>query len=198
MGTSRPCWSEWSGPATILSVVNGANVAVHLAARRPDLVAAVVAFGAGPLAREHVLGGEGLVASEAVVDAFLKMLESDYRGALRNLLTSTNPQMSEPEVRERVADQVEYCPQEAAIARVHAWVEDDPTTAAKAVGPRLWVFSAPDVAGPWLPSAEARRKLIGTLMPEARVEETRSGEGPISRPDLSAAALRRVTALVRT
>jgi pimeloyl-ACP methyl ester carboxylesterase len=190
--------SRGSAPASIIGVANGVNLAVHVAARRPDLVATVIAFGAGPLAREHLLGAEGLIASDAVVDAFLKMLESDYRGALRTMLTSTNAQMSEDELRERVAAQVEYCPQEAAVARVRAWMQDDPLAAARATGRRLWVFSAPHVADPWLPPQAERRRLLETLMPDARVEETRSDEGPISRPDLTAAALRRVMAPVRT
>jgi pimeloyl-ACP methyl ester carboxylesterase len=181
------------GPAAIIGVVNGTNHAVRVAARRPDLVGAVIAFGTGPLSREHLLGGEGLVASDAVVDAFLKMLESDYRGALRTLIASTNPQMSEDEVRRRVATQLEYCPQEAAVARVRAWAEDDPTEPARSIGDRLWVLSAPDVAGPWLPPRGERQRLTQTLTPDAHVEETRSGEGPISRPALTAATIRRIT-----
>jgi pimeloyl-ACP methyl ester carboxylesterase len=182
------------GRATLIGVANGANLAVQVAARRPDLVATVIAMGAGPLAREHVVGGEGLVASDAVVEAFLKMLESDYRGALRTMLGSTNAQMTEDELRARVAEQVEYCPGDVAAARVRAWMEDDPTAAARAIGRRLCVFSAPNVAGPWLPPPAERRRLIETLMPDAQIEETPSEEGPISRPDLAAAAIRRLTA----
>jgi pimeloyl-ACP methyl ester carboxylesterase len=189
---------EWSGePVAIICLVNGANHAVAVAARRAELVAAVIAFGTGPFARDHLLAGEGLVSSEAVVDAFLKMLESDYRGALRTLLTSTNPQMSEGEVRDRVAAQVDYCPHQVAIARVRAWVDDDPTAAARLTGARLWVLSAPDVAGPWLPPPAERRRLMQTLTPEARIEETPSADGPISRPDLAAGTIRRIVAAAR-
>jgi hypothetical protein len=135
-----------------------------------------------------------MVASDAVVDAFLRMLESDYRGALRTLVASTNDQMSEDEVRERVAAQIEYCPREAAVARVRAWAEDDPTAAARAIGGRLWVLSAPNVAGPWLPPPAQRRRMLETITPDAHVEETRPGEGPVSSPELAAATIRRIAA----
>ena len=140
----------------------------------------MVTLGTAPFARKHFEGREGMIASDAVVDAFLKMLERDYRGALRSLLAATNAQMSEAELRERVGFQISYCPQEAAVARVRAWAEDDPTTAARGTGGRLWIFSAPDVAGPWLPPEHERRRLIETLMPEARRGE--EDTGPISRP----------------
>jgi pimeloyl-ACP methyl ester carboxylesterase len=182
------------GGAVVLSVADGLNRAVRVAARRPDLVAAVVAFGTGPFARMHFAGSEGMLGSDAVVNAFIGMVERDYRGALRTLLTSTNEQMSEDELRERVAYQLSYCPQEAAAGRVDAWAEDDPTAAARETADRLWILTAPDVAGPWLPPPDQRKRLIETLTPRAHVEETASGQGPISRPDLAAAAIRRITA----
>jgi pimeloyl-ACP methyl ester carboxylesterase len=185
------------GGAVVLGVADGCNRAVHVAARRPDLVAAVVAFGAGPLARMHFQGSEGLVASDAVVNAFLSMLERDYRGALRTLLAGTSRQMSDDELRERVSFQLTYCPQDTAVARVRAWAEDDPTTSARKTADRLWIFSAPDAAGPWLPPPEERKRLIEKLTPRAHVEETASGEGPISSPDVVALAIRRITEPLR-
>lgn len=184
---------ETGGSAVVISVADGCNRAVRVAARRPDLVAAVVALGSGPFARTHFEGREGMLASETVVNAFLDMVRRDYRGALRTLLAATNPQMSEEERRERVSAQISYCPQEAAGARVRAWAEDDPTKAAAEIGERLWIFFAPDVAGPWFPPAGERYGLIETHMPKAHLEEGQEGEGPISRPDLTADAIRRVT-----
>jgi len=181
-------------PATIVSVADGMNRAVRVAARRPELVGAVVTMGTGPFARMHFAQDEGMVASDSVVAAFLKMLERDYRGALRTILRATNAQMSEDELRDRVALQLEYCPQEAAVARVRAWADDDPTEAARETGRRLWIFSAPDVAGPWLPPPERRRELVRTLTPEANLEEATGAEGPVSRPDVAAKRIRRITA----
>ena len=66
-----------------------------------------------------------MASSDTVVDAFLSMCETDYRGALRSLVTAGNPQMSEEEIRERVRLQAEYQPQETAVARLRAWVDDD-------------------------------------------------------------------------
>ena len=187
---------EAGGPAVVLGVGDGCNRAVHVAAARPDLVAAVVAFGTGPLARMHFAGRDGMIASDAVVDAFLKMCDRDYRGALRTLLTATNEQMDEDELRERVASQLEYAPQEAAVPRVREWAEDDPTEAARAIGDRLWILSSPDVAGPWLPPLEERRRVVQEVTPQARVEEHGPGQGPLSRPALVANRIRQVTATV--
>jgi hypothetical protein len=105
--------------------------------------------------------------------------------------------MSEPELRDRVAVQVSYCPPEPALARVRAWADDDPTAAAQEIGERLWILSAPDVAGPWLPPPDERRRLVETLTPRAHVEEGEAGWGPISRPGISAASIRRITERLR-
>ena len=185
------------GEALVIGTADGTNRAVRVAASRKDLVAAVVALGTAPFARTHFEGSEGMIASDTVVGAFIDMLERDYRGALRALLSATNAQMSEPELRERVAFQVSYCPREPAVARVRAWAEDDPTAAAQETGERLWILSAPDVAGPWLPPPNERRRLVKTLTPRAHVEEGEAGWGPISRPDLSAASIRRITDRLR-
>jgi pimeloyl-ACP methyl ester carboxylesterase len=188
---------EMGGDAVVIATADGANRGVHVAARRPDLATAVVTLGTAPFARSHFAGGEGMVASDAVVGAFIEMLERDYRGALRTLLAATNTQMSDEELRQRVAFQLSYCPQEAAVARVRAWAEDDPTTSARETGDRLWVFAAPDVAGPWLPPREERRRLTNSLTPRAHVRETASDAGPISNPDLTADAIRQITEPLR-
>ncbi len=83
------------GGAVVISTADGANRGVRVAVGRPDLVAAVVALGTAPFARMHFEGSEGMIASDTVVGAFIKMLERDYRGALRTLLAATNAQMSE-------------------------------------------------------------------------------------------------------
>ncbi len=182
------------GGVSLISIADGVNKACRVGAERPDLVSVVIAMGAGPFSRSHFKGEEGMLGSDAVVNAFLEMLERDYRGALRSLLAATNSQMSEEELRERVGVQSSYCPQDAAVARVRAWSEDDPTPAARALRERLWIFSAPDIAGAWLPSAEERRRLIETHMPEARLEETGPGTGPVSNPDLVAGRIREIIA----
>jgi pimeloyl-ACP methyl ester carboxylesterase len=181
------------GDAVVLSTADGANRGVRVAARRDDLVAAVVALGTAPFARMDFEGSEGMIASDNVVRAFIEMVERDYRGALRTLLSATNSQMSEAELRERVGIQVSYCPQEPAAARVRAWADDDPTAAARETGERLWILAAPDVAGPWLPPAHERRRLTEKLTPKAHIEEGEAGTGPISQPGLAADVIRRIS-----
>jgi len=140
---------------------------------------------------------EAMIGSDSVIAAFLEMLQRDYRGALRTVVTATNTQMSEEEIRDRVDFQTSYCPQEAAIARVREWADDDPTQAAAAIGDRLWIFSAPGVAGPWLPPLEERRRIIQRVMPDANLYDIDEDMGPVSRPDVIAAAIRRVTQSVQ-
>ena len=185
------------GAAGVIGVANGCNYVVHVAARRPDLVGTAFAFGAGPFSRADFAATEGMIGSDSVIDAFLEMLQRDYRGALRTVLAATNPQMSEEEIRERVDLQVAYCPQEAAATRVREWADDDPTDSAAALGDRLWILSAPDVAGPWLPSIEERRRIIGERMPDAHFETTEEEAGPVSRPDVVADLIRRGIAVRR-
>lgn len=183
------------GAAAVIAVANGCNVLAHVAARRPDLVDAALAFGAGPFARADFTSSEAMIGSDSVVEAFLEMLQRDYRGALRTVLAATNPQMSEEELRDRIDLQVSYCPQEAAMDRVRAWAEDDPTESASALGDRLWIVSAPAVAGPWLPSLEERREIIDRTMPHAHIETTDEDAGPVSRPGIVANLVRRAVAV---
>jgi pimeloyl-ACP methyl ester carboxylesterase len=183
--------------AAVIGVGNSCNVAVDVAARRSDLINTVLAFGAGAFAQKDFAGSEAMIASDSVVAAFLEMLQRDYRGALRTLLTATNPQMSEGELRDRIDFQFAYCPQDAAIARVRAWAADDPTDASVALGDRLWIFSSEAVAGTWLPPLSERRRIMQRVMPDAHVEEVADDAGPISRPDVVAAAIRRITEPLR-
>ncbi len=183
--------------AIVIGVANGCNAATHVAARRGDLIGTVLAFGAGPFSLSDFEGSEAMLGSEGVVTAFLEMLERDYRGALHTVFSSTNAQMTEDEVRERISSQISYCPQDAAVARVRAWAADNPQAAAAALGDRLRVFSSDGVAGTWLPPLAERRKLMARVTPEAQVEEIADEEGPISRPDLVAARIRELIASAR-
>ena len=181
------------GPAILLAVADGSNRATKLAARRPDLVAAVINFGTAPFARSTFEGEEGMAASNTVIQAFGEMLESNYRGGMRNLIEATNPQLSEEELRERIDVQTEFVPAEAALGRWMDWIDDDPRAEARAVGDRLWIFAAPGIAGPWLPPTEVLQRLMRENMPEARVVQIESESGPISRPDEAAEMVRQVS-----
>src|SRR5439155_25356188 len=127
-----------------------------------------------------------------VVNAFLDMVGRDYRGAMRNLLAATNRQMSEEELRDRVAFQTDYCPQAVATARLREWIEGDPSEDARALGNRLVVLRGREIAGAWLPPEKDLDELMATLLPDARVEQL--SEGPVSRPDVAAQMVRRIVA----
>ena len=145
------------------------NRAVRVCAERPELVEAMVAPGGMPAGRDTLEGSEAMASSDTVVNAFLSMCETDYRGALRSLVTAGNPQMSEDEIRERVRLQAEYQPQETAVARLRAWVEDDAAEPARACGERLWMLCADNMGGGWFPAGgEAMRALAPALSRGAR------------------------------
>jgi pimeloyl-ACP methyl ester carboxylesterase len=181
--------------AVILGLGDAANRAVRVCAERPELVEAMVIPGGMPAGRDRLEGSEAMAASDTVVNAFLSMCETDYRGALRSLVTAGNPQMSEDEIRERVRLEAEFLPQETAVARLRAWVEDDSLQDARACGDRLWMLSAENTGGGWFPAGREAAKLSRQLFPDAHVEVLE--EGIVSRPDLTAAVVRRVTAPLR-
>ncbi len=183
------------GLAVVVAIADGPHRAVRAAANRPDLVEAVVAVGGPPISREALEGSEVMASSDAVVGALLEMAGADYRAALRSLVGSTNPQMSDEELRDRVRAQAEYAPAEAAVARLTAWAEADSTDQARALGPRLWILHAESLGGGWLPQGQALVELVHELLPQARLE--RVEDGMLSRPDQTAAVVRRITSRVR-
>jgi pimeloyl-ACP methyl ester carboxylesterase len=183
------------GPAVVLGLVDAANRAIRVCARSPELVHAVVIGGGIPADRRALEGSDAMAASDTVVDAFLSMVETDYRGALRSLVTAANTQMSEDEVRRRVQLQAEYQPQEVAVARLRAWVDDEALEPARACGDRLWLLYAESLGGGWFPSGGEAVRLARRLFPDAHVMEIE--EGIVSRPDLVAGMVRRITAPVR-
>jgi pimeloyl-ACP methyl ester carboxylesterase len=184
-----------AGPVVMIATADSSNRSVKLAARRPELVTAVITFGTAPIARAAFEGKEGMLASDTVVDAFVEMLGRSYRGGMRTLMEATNPQMSADQLRERVAAQVEFCHLEPAVGRLRAWVEDDPREDARALGDRLWIFAAEGVAGPWMPPPEELARLTREALPDANVVQI--DPGPISAPHETAEAIRRVTAALR-
>jgi pimeloyl-ACP methyl ester carboxylesterase len=147
---------------------------------------------APPFGRAAFADSDTLAASEPVVQALLSQVETDYRGAMRTLVTSTNPQMSEDEVRQRVADQAEHCPVEAAAPRLRAWASDDAKEDSLAVGDRLWVIVSEAMAGGWFPAGGEMAAVVSRGLPEANVVDVE--DGMVSRPDLSAAVIRGVPA----
>jgi pimeloyl-ACP methyl ester carboxylesterase len=183
------------GAAVVVAMADAVNRAVRVAARRPDLVEGLVVPGGNPAGRQALDGTDAMITSETVVDAFLSMAETDYRGALRSLTTAGNQQMSEDEVRERVRQQVDYQPQEAAVSRLRAWANDDASEYGRDCGERLWLLYAENTGGGWFPAGLEGQRLARRLFPAARVEAIE--DGVISRPDLTAAVVSRITSRAR-
>jgi pimeloyl-ACP methyl ester carboxylesterase len=186
---------EAGGPAVVITLADAVHRAARVAARRTDLVDALVVLGGSPAGRGRLQGTDAMVASDSVLDAFLSMGETDYRGAIRTVVTAANPQMSEDEIRERVRIQVEYQPREAVVARWRAWAADDATDAGRECGERLWLLYSDSMSGGWFPSGDESRNLAERLFPEAHVEEV--DDGMVSRPDLLAGIVRRITSKAR-
>lgn len=181
---------EAGGPAAALALADSSHRCVKLAARRPDRLAEVVCIGP-PLPRVEFGSSDALVASETVVGAFREMLARDYRGAIRTVMTTANPQLDQRAAQERVTQHVAFCPQEAALARTAAWIEDDPSEEARAIGDRLSVLSSQQgTATVWFPEPAELERLTAELLPEARI--IRVEDGPRTRPDETAAAIREI------
>jgi pimeloyl-ACP methyl ester carboxylesterase len=180
------------GPALVIGWGDGCNRAVKVAADRADLVEAIVTPGGNPVGREAAEGTDALVDSPSVLKALVGMVETDYRAGLRTMIAGANPQMTEEEARARVDSIVEYCPPDVGAARLRAWIGDNVREAAQAVGDRLWILSNTHEENPWFPSPALDR--TRELLPGAHIEEVDGGS--LSRPDLTAAIVRRARAAV--
>jgi pimeloyl-ACP methyl ester carboxylesterase len=179
------------GSGVALGWGDGAFRAIRLAVERPDMVPAVVAIGANPLGLAMLAGLDSPVGSSGVQDALELALKTDYRSTIRGLLRASSIQMSEEEMRARVNEQIAYCPQETALARADIWRQADPTQDAARLGDRLSVLLfETEMAPPEDVAARTRERVPG-----AHVEILENG--PVTRPDLTAEATRRVTERIR-
>jgi pimeloyl-ACP methyl ester carboxylesterase len=184
------------GSAVVVASADGPHRAVRAAVDRPELIEAVVSVGGPPVGIDALANYDTLASSRTVVNAMIEMAETDYRSALRSILTSTNPQMSEEQVRERVRLQADYAPAEAAVPRLQAWVEADSTEHARAIGGRLWILHWEGMGGGWAPTGRELELLVAEKLPESHLERT--DDGMVSRPDQAAGVVRKITAPVRT
>ena len=176
-------------PAVVVAFGDGANRAVRLAAERPDLVSTVVGPAGNPVGREAANGEVGLASSAGVLHLLQEQMARDYRGALRMLLSSANPDWDDETVLERIEMNLDYCPQETAVARLANWINDDALEQSLSLAQRLWIVAHGQ--NPWFPMELAKR--TGELLPEARIIEI--DDGPVTRPDLHAAVVREATGL---
>lgn len=167
---------------------NGGSIATLCAVRRPELIQAVIAPIGPPVSMSQKFTDEqAMGASRSVNQVIETQLESDYRGIVRTMTSTGNPQATEEQHRHRVEVQVEYCPQEAAVGRWRAWSRSDHTEEAEALGGRLWVLLHANM--PWFPTELADP--LRELLPDAHIEVVE--DGPVSRPDITSAIVRRIT-----
>lgn len=176
---------EAGGPALLLGVSDGNNRAVRLAARRPDLARAQVAM-AGSSLGQTPAGSDALAGSLEVLSAFVTLMGTDLRAGVRAMMTAGVPASDENWVRRRIDESAGYTEADAAGPRLRAWIGDDSTEEARAVGDRLWILAYG--GNPWFPVDQADR--MRATLPDAHVLEV--DDGPISRPDITAAIVRRV------
>ena len=176
------------GPAVLVAFADGCNRAVHVAVRRPDLATAVVSPAGNPVGLAAVEGTDALAGSTSVLQALVGMMSNDYRGALRTMFTTANPNWDEESVRRRVGLTVEMCPQDAAVPRMRDWIADNVAEEARALGDRLWLLE--DGTNPWFPIEVARR--TQSILPDAHILEVE--DGAITRPDIASGVIRGLTA----
>jgi pimeloyl-ACP methyl ester carboxylesterase len=174
-------------PVVLLAFADGCNRAVRVAARRPELVRAVVSPAGNPVGLAAVEGTDALAASSGVLQGLMGMMSTDYRGALRTMFATANPGWDDESVRQRVAATVEILPQEAALPRLEAWIADNVIEESRRIGDRLWMLE--DGSNPWFPIEVARQ--TGRILPDAHILEVE--DGAISRPDITAGVIRRLT-----
>jgi pimeloyl-ACP methyl ester carboxylesterase len=186
---------EVGGPAVTLAWGDSSLRSVLLAHERPDLVPFVVVMGGGGgvVSPDEAATTEALAGSDAVREAFGEMLRNDYRGALRYIISSTSPQLTEDELRDRVEHGVEYCSHEAAVARFRTWMEVDARAElAAGLGHRLRVIQFPTI---WFPRETI--EMVRERLPRAHVHALEDTEGPLSRPDITAGIVRQATEPLR-
>jgi pimeloyl-ACP methyl ester carboxylesterase len=174
------------GAAVALAVGYGFNAAMRVAAARPDVIRALVVVApsaAGVLPREELRRGEGLIASDSVVEMLRQLLATDVRTALRTVLPLADSTLDEDALRRRVDEVAAYVSQEALIGRAGAWADDD-LAGGPELGDRLWIAHSDEHL--LFPEMAAR---VSEVLPRAHIE--RVDAGPISRPELTAKVVRR-------
>lgn len=185
--------AEAGGRAVALAVGYGYNLAVRVAARRPDLVAALVSVqpaAAAMLPRSELKGSGVMAASDSVIEMLMQMMSTDPRTALRSVLAATNPKLDHEGLKDRVDRVSGYMSPEAAQDRAKAWIADDPSEHARALGDRLGILHSG--SEPLFEGALAER--VAELYPGSRIEQIPGG--PISSPHLVAERIRRLSAAI--
>jgi pimeloyl-ACP methyl ester carboxylesterase len=186
----RAVAEEAGGDAIAIAVGYGYNLAARVGSERPGLIADVLCLqpaAASVLPRHELKHADVLAGSESVLEVLVQLMNTDPRAAVRTVLAAASPELSEKQLRERVARIWDYVTPEAIPVRTQAWLDDDATPYGRALGARLRILHGQ--AEMIYEGALAAR--VAELYPDAHLEEVPGG--PISRPDLIAAWVRRVS-----
>jgi pimeloyl-ACP methyl ester carboxylesterase len=184
---------EATGPvAAVLSNGDASNRAMHAAVARPDLIPYLISMETVPLMPGQAADTDALVGSGGVLSALVRMVRADYRSGMMAAIQRGNPDMTPDQLRERLDATVAYCPHEAGLGRLEAWIADDPGEDPYTLGERLIV--AYEGAGAWF--TEELHQRGQELLPDAQF--VKLDGGAVSRPDLTAAVVRRVTGAAAT
>lgn len=178
------------GAAVGLTMGYGFNVVVRAAVARPDAISDLVCVqpaAAAILPRSELRQADVMGGSDSVAEMLMKMMRSDPRAAVRTLLSAANPELSEDQLRERISRVGSYVSPESTLQRTGAWLADDASEHSRALGDRLLILH-PETE-PIYEGALVGR--VAELYPEAHVEVVPGG--PISRPEVIAARVRRVS-----
>jgi pimeloyl-ACP methyl ester carboxylesterase len=183
---------EAGGGALVVALGDGVRRAVRVAAARPDLAHTVVVSGEFPLGRiGHPGSQDALANSPAVLDAFLGLLETDYRSGLRTMMASSGEaEWHEAALRERLDAIEAHSPAEVGAPRMRSWIEDDSRAEGRELGDRLWYLHYPGNA--WF---QGSIEIVRQSLPEARVEAV--PDGVINCPEENASVIRRILATRR-
>jgi pimeloyl-ACP methyl ester carboxylesterase len=178
------------GAAVAMAVGYGYNIAARVAAARLDAISDVLCVqpaAAAILPRSELRRADVIGGSDSVAEMLTKMMRTDRRAAVRTLLAAASPELGEDELRERVAHVATYVSPESTLERTEAWLADDASEHSRALGDRLRILH-PETEPIYEGALKGR---VAELYPEAHVEVVPGG--PISRPELIAAWVRRVT-----
>jgi pimeloyl-ACP methyl ester carboxylesterase len=182
---------EVAGPVdAVLANGDASNRATHAAAERPDLIPYLVSMETVPLMPGQAADTDALVGSGGVLSALVGMVRADYRSGMLAAIQRGNPDMTAEQARDRLDATVAYCPHEAGLGRLEAWIADNPGDDPYTLGDRLIV--AYEGAGAWF--TEQLHQRGQELLPDAQFVKLEGGA--ISRPDLTAAVVRQVTGVV--
>ena len=180
---------EECGPVeAVFGTGDGAHRAMRVAERRADLVGRIVITSTGlgrSRSRSQAEGG-GFGGSPQVLSALMSLIRTDYRSGLRSMIANSGA-LSEDVVRDRVEALAEEIPQEAALGYLDSWIAASSVDVARRLGPRLTILAYR--GNDWFPLSmfESMRDELTEACFEL-VED-----GPLNRPDLTAAVLLRLS-----